>query len=125
MPFLGTNVDLQSKPTIVKHRIEVKYQLATDPEEVVNVPVRYKLTDDGELCIKILHCEVDLPETNVPGWLMPRSFQIINHYKAGMHIIHYNDLDVSNMDAEFFRYKLYADIMLKERLKEGVGMEHC
>lgn len=110
---------------MMKRKIEVAYQLATNPDETLTIPVRYKLTDDADLCIKVLQCEVDLPETSIPGWLIPTSFKIVNHYKAGMHIIHYNDIDVSNMDAEFFRYKLYADIMLKERLKEGQGMEHC
>lgn len=109
----------------MKNCLKVDYQLASNPSESVQIPIRYRVVEDTDLCIKTVYCDVDLPRERIPKWLKPSSFEMVNHYKAGMHVIHYNDGEVNNIDAEFFRYKLYSDIMLKERLKEGLQMEHC
>lgn len=109
----------------MKQEIEVHYQLVKKPGETVAVPIQYKVVDDTEQCIKTVYCAVNLPEDSIPHWLSPAVFSIVNHYHKGMHRIDYNHEEVDNVDAEFFRYKMYADIMVRERLKEGIRMEHC
>lgn len=107
------------------HHISIDYQLVSRPKENVQIPVRYRVVDNTDLCTKTVYCDVDLPGERMPEWLSPTTFQMVNHYSEGIHVIHYNDGEVTNPDAEFFRYKLFSAIMLKERLKEGLKMEHC
>ena len=111
---------------LMKNCLQIYYQLATDPNKSVQIPMRYRMiVDDADLCTKTVYCDVDLPHEKIPSWLKPATFEMVNHYRSGIHVIHYNDGKVRNMDAEFFRYKLFAEIMLKERLKEGIHMENC
>jgi hypothetical protein len=109
----------------MNHLIQIQYQPPTDPNEFLDIPVQYKVVDDTEQCIKTVYCTVDLPTSGIPQWLNRTSFEMVTHYRSGVHIVHYYDHEVTNIDAEFFRYKLYADIMLIEKLKEGKEMEHC
>lgn len=109
----------------MEHLIKVKYRLVSNPETVFQIPIRYHIVEDVEHCIKTVHCYVDLPERAIPSWLHPTSFEMVNHYQSGLHMIYYKDKEEISIDVEFFRYKLYAEIMLVERLKEGRKMEHC
>lgn len=99
----------------MQKRILIAYKLA-DGNGIINIPVVYEVEEDTALCLKIIRCRVDLPESALPAWLYPITFEISTHNRYGFHVTSYNDKDVRTLDAEFFRYKAYADIVLQERL---------
>ena len=71
------------------HKIQISFQLATNTREIVRIPIVYKIIEDTEKCTKTVYCRVDLPPECIPKWLSPTSFEMVNHYKSGMHVVHY------------------------------------
>lgn len=106
------------------NQIDIHYYTRTGGEKKV-IPVIYDVENRQEECMQIMHCEIGLPESEQPAWLHPRKFDLITHVREDLQIIDYSsqhDTELRTLDADFFRYKVYSEIMFRElnRMKEAM-----
>ena len=86
------------------------------------IPVLYDVEDIKDECLQIMHCTVGLPHHELPTWLHPAKFDFITHLCEGMQIIDYPEDEVAELrtlDADFFRYKVYSEIMFREQRRRN------
>ena len=98
-------------------QIDIHYFAPSNGEKKV-IPVLYDVEDQMEHCMQIIRCTVGLPNNEMPAWLYPRKFDLITHIREDMHVVDYNPVnnaELRTLDAEFFRYKVYSEILFKEQ----------
>ncbi len=91
-------------------------------------PVSYAIENREEHYIEILRCTVDLPQTQLPAWLGHGRFDLVTHVRDGMRLVDYN-ASAHNWppthEAESFRYKVYAEIVLHEIHRKKNSLAAC
>ncbi len=94
----------------------IAYQLSDVQQPAINIPVSYKIESADN--IQTITCDIDYKQSNIPMWLHPHHFEIkaINSQSGYMPLFN-NDLRINSLDAALFIDKVYADIMLKEKVK--------
>jgi cobyrinic acid a,c-diamide synthase len=107
------------------NQIDIHYYTRTGGEKKV-IPVIYDVEDRKDQCMQIMHCRVGLAQHEMPTWLYPEKFDLITHMREGMQIIEYSphqDAELRTLDADFFRYKVYSEILFREqkRLADSYG----
>src|SRR3954470_5162332 len=105
----------------MQKRLQINYEMVSG-SEITTIPVTYEVNENAELSLKIIKCRVDLPGEAIPSWLFPHHFEISSHNRYGFYVTNYDDKDIRTPDAAFFRYKVYADIMLHERFYNDNGL---
>ena len=95
-------------------QIDIYYYAAASGEKKV-IPVLYDVEQRTEGGVQVIHCTVGLPDSQIPGWLHPNKFDLITHLREDMQVIDYNaGHELRTLDAEFFRYKVYSEILFRE-----------
>ena len=108
-------------------QIDIHYYTRTDGERKV-IPVLYDVEEKTEQCMQIIRCTVNLPKNEVPAWLYPQKFDLITHIREGMQVIDYSanhSAELRTLDAEFFRYKVYSEIVFREQKRLADAFAQC
>ena len=98
-------------------QIDIHYFTRTEGEKKV-IPVLYDVEERQDQGMQIMRCRIGLPENELPAWLNPEQFNLITHTRDGMQIIDYGTYqnpELRTIDADFFRYKVYSEIVFRER----------
>jgi len=96
-------------------QIDVEFAPANAVQQ--SFPVHYALESSNDGRSKIIHCRLGLPQAQWPAWLTCGSFRFIMHLLGDIPLV---DHDISSqeyaasLDAEAFRYKVYAAIFVRE-----------
>jgi hypothetical protein len=109
------------------NQIDIHYYTRTGGEKKV-IPVLYDVEDREDQSMQIMHCTIGLPKHEIPSWLHPLKFDLITHLREGMQIIDYSvphDTELRTLDADFFRYKVYSEILFREQNRLNENMGHC
>ena len=108
-------------------QIEIHYYTATSGEKKV-IPVTYNVEDHKDECMQIIHCSVGLPKNEIPSWLHPLTFNLITHIREGIQLVDYAasaNHELRTLDAEFFRYKVYSEIVFREQRRLNGALAEC
>lgn len=108
-------------------QIDIHYYTHNGKEKKI-IPVLYDVEDKGDQCLQIIRCTVGLPTNEIPVWLHPQKFDLITHIREGMQVIDYGkepDGELRTLDAEFFRYKVYSEILFKEQKRSAGEFSDC
>lgn len=103
------------------NQIDIHYYTRVGGEKKV-IPVLYDVEDRQEQAMQIMHCTIGLPQNEMPAWLHPEKFDLITHKREGMQIIDYSehhDTELRTLDADFFRYKVYSEILFREQQRQN------
>jgi hypothetical protein len=98
------------------NRIDIYYTRTGGEKKVI--PVLYDVEEMKDTSTQILHCTVSLPKEEIPNWLYPERFDFITHLREDLNIIDYGgprELELRTLDADFFRYKVYSEILFREQ----------
>ena len=102
--------------------IDIHYYTKSGGEKKV-IPVMYNVEQTvTDPCRQIIHCKVDMPNGDVPAWLHPQKFDLLTHICDDINVVDYNairDPELRTLDSEFFRYKVYSEILFRELKKIG------
>ena len=108
-------------------QIDIHYYTATGGEKSV-IPVTYDVEDHKDECMQIIHCTVGLPQNETPSWLHSRKFELITHIREGIQLVDYvasANHELKTLDAEFFRYKVYSEIVFREQRRLSGSLAEC
>lgn len=92
------------------------------------VPVFYAVENREEDCTQIFRCTIGLPPARLPSWLHTTQFDLVTYVRDGVQLVYYNasrTIEPCTLEAEAFRYKVYAEIFFQERKKERDKFAHC
>jgi hypothetical protein len=109
------------------NQIDIHYYTRTGGEKKV-IPVLYDVEDNKDLCMQIMHCRIGLPHEEMPSWLHPEKFELITHMREGLQIIDYSEhheTELRTLDADFFRYKVYSEILFREQQRLNDAFAQC
>ncbi len=107
--------------------IDIHYSTRAGGEKKV-IPVMYDVEDCEDECMQIMHCTIGLPKSELPAWLYPIQFDLITHLRDGMQIIDYtiqDEAELRTLDADFFRYKVYSEILFREQSRQNAAFDRC
>lgn len=90
-------------------------------------PVFYAVENREEDCLQIFRCSVALPDTQRPSWLCPSEFELVTHIRDGVQMVDYNASahQPCSLEEEWFRYKVYAEILFQEMRKRSGKFPQC
>lgn len=84
--------------------------------EYKNIPVNYFIkNEDGNPNIKLISCEVNLPESELPEWLSPTNFTIRQVFSDGVTITELSSIKCANVDSANFVDSTHMQIRLNEK----------
>lgn len=109
------------------NQIDIHYYAPSSGEKKV-IPVLYDVENNEEHCMQIIHCTVGLSKAEIPSWLHPHKFNLITHIRDGMQVADYGpagSAELRTLDAEFFRYKVYSEIVFKEQRARSKKYDVC
>lgn len=99
------------------NQIDIHYYAPSNGEKKV-IPVYYDIEDNKEHCMQVIRCRIGLSKSEMPDWLHPSKFDLITHIREGMQVADYSAVgnsELRTLDAEFFRYKVYSEIVFREQ----------
>jgi|ERR1044072_49597 hypothetical protein len=80
-------------------------------------PVFYAIEHGEDECIRILRCNIGLPQSQLPSWLATKQFELVTHVRDGVHMVDYNASlrnQPQTYEADSFRYKVFTEIYFHE-----------
>lgn len=80
------------------------------------IPVHYTVEQPENLSIRIIHCVIALPESDIPNWLYPQKFGLIaqDGYTPFPFYNTSDEIFLKVPDAESFRYEVYRRVIFDE-----------
>lgn len=109
-------------------QINIHYYTKAGGEKKV-IPVMYAVEQhEADPCRQIIHCHVGLPKAEMPKWLHPQTFDLMTHISDDINVVEYDtsrDTELRTLDAEFFRYKVYSEILFRELKKLSKKQPNC
>jgi hypothetical protein len=106
-------------------QVDIQFEAGNSDQTIF--PVFYAVENREEECVQIFRCRVGLPPTQLPSWLRPIQFDLITHVREGFQFVDYNASDIkpNTPEAEFFLYKVYAEIFFHEMRRRGDSFPEC
>ena len=94
--------------------IQVEFELPSQPQEQMTVPVFYEILDSHTQKLKVVMCGVGLRDDKKPNWIQESYFQMVAENRNGRSNVQYNNPPNTNRDDAYFREKLLTSILIKE-----------
>lgn len=108
------------------NQIDIYYTRSGGERKVI--PVLYDVEEMKEMSMQIMHCTIGLPKEEMPSWLHPEKFDLITHMREDLQIIDYSgphEAELRTLDADFFRYKVYSEILFREQQRQNDTFAEC